>query len=219
MTPSPTIVHMFIAAVRDRLTARGRKASPALILTTNYDDWMESMLNTAGVPFHLFTYRVSEPHARHFLYQSPSGAVHVIDRPSYFRRLPKDEAVVVKLHGGLHRSIDLPESYAFMHRDFVELAGRLQSVLPYVVQDRLEDCSLLFLGSGLGNDSIESLVRDVHAADAKKISWSVQWQSRPEARLYWKALGVNVIDVQLDRFMVDLNAAFTALAGPVLGAS
>ncbi len=213
MRPAPTIVHQFIATLRDRLQARGLGAPSQLIFTTNYDDWMEYTLNTLGTPYHLFTYRVNDPHAGHFVYQSPSGLVHVIDRPSHFRRLPEDATVVVKLHGGLHRSIHLPISYAFMHRDFVELAGRLQSALPEVILDLLRDRSLLFLGSGLGDDSIESIVRAAHSADPKKLSWAVQWKARPEKHLYWSALNLEIIDIRLEQFTLGLNNAFNTLAG------
>jgi SIR2-like domain len=213
MRPSPTIVHRFIATFRGRLQARGLGAPSQLIFTTNYDDWMEYTLNTVGVRYHLFTYRVNDPHASHFIYQSPSGGMHLIDRPSHFRRLSEDGTVVVKLHGGLHRSIDLPISYALMHRDFVELAGRLHSTLPQVILDLLQGRSLLFLGSGLGDDSIESLVRAVQSADLKKLSWAVQWRSSPERQLYWRALGVEIINIRLEQFMLGLNKAFNALAG------
>ena len=173
----------------------------------------------ATVPgaYHLFTYRVSNPYAGYFIHQDPSGEVHFIDRPSHVRRLPEDQTVVVKLHGGIHRAIDLPVSYAFMHRDFVELAGRLDGVLPSAVLDRLRDHSLLFLGSGLGDDSIESLVRWMHDANPTKVSWAVQLKSRPEVRSYWKALGLEIHEIELERFMLHLNGAFTGLAGPVAG--
>jgi hypothetical protein len=217
MDPSPTIVHQFIASIGHRLGSRGAAPPPQLIFTTNYDNWMEHTLQMAGVPYHLFTYRVSDPHAGHFIHQDPSGEVHLIDRPSHVRRLPEHETVVVKLHGGIHRAIDLPVSYAFMHRDFIELAGRLDAVLPYAVLDRLRDHSVLFLGSGLGDDSIESLVRWSHDADPTKLSWAVQLGSRPEMRAYWRALGLDILEIELQRFMVGLNGAFSRLAGPAAG--
>jgi hypothetical protein len=210
MPPSPTVVHKFIATLGQRLPAT---AAPPLIFTTNYDNWMEHALKAAGVPFHLFTYRVDDPHAGHFIYQGPSGGVRLIDRPSHFRRLPEEGAVVVKLHGGVHHAIDLPISYSFMHRDFVELAGRLQSVLPQVILDLLEGRSLLFLGSGLGDDSIESLVRIMKSADSNALSWAIQKRVSPERRLYWSALGVEIVVTRLERFMVALNREFNTLAG------
>jgi hypothetical protein len=217
MDPSPTIVHQFIASVGQRLGARGAPPRPQLIFTTNYDHWMEHTLKMGGVPYHLFTYRTSDPHAGYFIHQDPSGEVHLVDRPSHMRRLPEHETVVVKLHGGIHRAIDLPVSYAFMHRDFVELAGRLDAVLPYAVLDRLRDHSVLFLGSGLGDETIESLVRWMRGADPTKLSWAVQLGSRPELRSYWKALGLEILEIELQRFMVRLNGAFNQLAGPVTG--
>ena len=213
MRPSPTVVHQFIATIRDRLKARGVSSLPQLIFTTNYDEWMEYALHLSGVRYHLFTYRVNDPFAGHFIYRSPSGGVHLIDRPSHFRRLPEEAAVVVKLHGGLHRSIGLPVSYGFMQRDFVELAGKLPGALPQVILDLLQERSLLFLGSGLGDDSIESLVRAAQASDPKKLSWAVQWRSRPEWRIYWKALGVEIVDIRLQQFMLGLDKAFNDLTG------
>ena len=203
--PSPTVIHWFIASLRDRLLSKGFNVAPQWIFTMNYDDWMEQALGIVGERYHLFTYRVSRPHAGSFIYQDPDGIAHFIDRPSHFRRLPEDYPVLVKLHGGMNRYLNLPVSYAFTHRDFVELAGRIPDAIPRVILDRLAERSLLFLGSGLGDDSIESLVRTMHDQDPKKLSWAIQWQPRPEKRLYWRELGVQIVDITLANFMLELN--------------
>jgi hypothetical protein len=203
--PEPTVIHWFVATLHDRLLAKGFNPAPPWIVTTNYDDWMEYALQAAGLRYHLFTYRVSDPCAGSFLYQSPSGAVHVVDRPSHFRRLPESCPVLVKLHGGLHPNVGLPISYVFTHRDFVELAGRIRAAIPRVILEGLAERSLLFLGSGLGDDSIESVVRDIHAASPKTLSWAVQWRPRPEKRIYWQELGVRIVDITLEYFMLMLN--------------
>lgn len=204
--PAPTAVHWFVATVRSRLLARGGQPREQWILTTNYDEWMEHTLRLTGQRFHLFTFRVGQPYAGHFVYQSPEGAVHVIDRPSHFRRLPDDGlTVLVKLHGGQHRYLNLPIAYVFTHRDFVELAGRAPTAIPRVIFDRLAERSLLFLGSGLGDDSIESIVRGMRAADPNKLSWAVQWPIRPEKSIYWQQIGVSMVGIRLEKFMLELN--------------
>jgi hypothetical protein len=203
--PEPSVIHWFIATLRDRLRAKGFKSAPLWILTTNYDDWMEYSLRMVGQPFHLFTYRVNDPHGGSFIYQKPDGTVRLIDRPSHFRRLPEDHTVLIKLHGGLHRDINLPTSYVFTHRDFVELGGKMPGAIPQVILDRLAERSLLFLGSGLNDDSIEAVVREMHRAEPRKLSWAIQYRPRPEKRLYWGELGVQIIDIPQERFMLELN--------------
>jgi len=212
--PEPSVIHWFIATLQDRLHAKGFKPARLWIFTTNYDDWMEHALRMVGQPFHLFTYRVNDPHAGSFIYQKPNGAVRLVDRPSHFRRLPEDCTVLVKLHGGLHRDIDLPTSYVFTHRDFVELGGKMPGAIPQVILDRLAERSLLFLGSGLGDDSIEAVVREMHRADPRKLSWAIQLQPRPEKRLYWGELGVQIVDIPQERFILELNDQLESLTGP-----
>jgi hypothetical protein len=199
-----TVIHLFIAILHDYLVAYNHKPAQQWIFTTNYENWMEHALQLAGARYHLFSYRVESPHAGSFVYQSPDGAVRVVDRPSHFRRLSDEGPVLVKLHGGLHQGIDLPVSYVFTHRDFVELAGRMPDALPQVILDRLAERSLLFLGSGLGDDTIESLVRRMNSLDPKKMSWAIQFQPRPEKRLYWRHLGVKIVDITLQHFMLEL---------------
>jgi len=211
--PRPTAIHWFIATLQKRLRAKGYRPAPLLIFTTNYDDWMERALEQSGEPYHLFVYRASDPHFGSYLHRDPSGQVSLVDRPRHFRRLADEATVLVKLHGGLAAGVDLPISYAFMHRDFVELAGRIPRAIPEVILDRLAAMSLLFLGSGLGDDSIESLVRERQQAGA---SWAIQLGARKEMRLYWQQLGVELINTPLEIFVRELNRRFEELA-PIRG--
>lgn len=211
--PEPSVIHWFIATLQDRLRAKGFKPSQLWIFTTNYDDWMEHALRSVGQPFHLFTYRVNEPYAGSFIHQKPDGAVRLIDRPTHFRRLAEDYTVVVKLHGGVHRDINLPPSYVFTHRDFVELGGKMPGAIPQIILDRLAERSLLFLGSGLGNDSIEALVREMHRGDPRKLSWAIQSQPQAGKRLYWGELGVQIVDIKQERFIMELNDELESLRG------
>jgi hypothetical protein len=206
----PTAIHWFLAALEQRIRAMNLRPAQQWIITTNYDDWMALAMRYAGLRYHLFTYRVSEPHAGKFIYQAPDGEVRVIDRPASFRALSAEDPVLVYLHGGLHPSIDLPTSYAFTHRDFVELAGRIPEALPHVVFERITERSLLFLGSGLGDDTIESLVRGVRARSSARRSHAVCWWVGPEKKLYWGELGVDIFNIPLQVFMPELNKEFAS---------
>lgn len=216
--PDPTAIHWFVVMLQHRLQSKGIAARAPWIFTTNCDDWIEHALRSVGLRFHLFSYRPTGDCAGSFVYQSPDGAVDVIDRPRHFRRLGEPCIVVVKYHGGVHRYIDMPVSYVYMQRDFVQLAGRVPDALPWVVRERMAEDSFLFLGSGLGDDSLDALVREIHAGDSRKRSWAVMLGPRPETPPYWQQLGVDVIDTSLEVFVQDLSRRVDEIAPPIVGA-
>jgi hypothetical protein len=204
-TPEPTALHWLLATLTSRLREKGYRPRPPLILTTNFDDWMERALLAAGEPFHLFTFRVEEPHAGHFVYRPPSGEVFVVDRPEQFHEIPGEHAIVVKYHGGLHHDIPLPVSYAFTRGDFMQATRRLPAALPRAVLDRLTGSPLLFLGHGLADDAVEALARELHGRSPGTRSWAIQRFAWPAWRLYWREIGVDIVDIQLSRFALEMH--------------
>jgi hypothetical protein len=59
----------------------------------------------------------------------------------------------------------------------------------------------------------------MQAANPRKLSWAIQWRSRPEKRLYWGALGVEIIDIPLEQFLLGLDRTFNSIAGSKSAAS
>ena len=209
--PEPSALHWLLATLTSRLRDKGYRPHSPLILTTNFDDWMERALLSAGESFHLFTFRVEEPHAGHFVYRSPSGEVFVVDRPEQFHEIPDEHPIVVKYHGGLHLDIPLPVSYAFTRGDFMQATRRLPAALPRAVLDRLTGSSLLFLGHGLADDSVEALARELHRRNPGMRSWAIQRFPRPGWRLYWGEIGVDIVDIQLARFALEMHQQLEGL--------
>lgn len=203
--PQPTAIHWFLATLRQRLLEKGYGPAPLMILTTNNDNWMEWALDQAGEKYHLFTFRREEPCRGCFVYCTPQGEVRAVDRPAAFRRLEDESTVVVKYHGGFHPELSLPPSYVFTSRDFVELAGRVPEAIPQVLLDRLGDMGMLFIGHGLGDVSIEGLVRVLKGRRPDWMSWAVQWPPNPARQTYWKAIGVRIVHLLQERFIVELD--------------
>ena len=160
---------------------------------------------TAGEPFHLFAFRVEEPHAGHFVYRSPSGEVFVVDRPEQFHEIPGEHTIVVKYHGGLHYDIPLPVTYAFTRGDFIQATRRLPAALPRAILDRLTGSSVLFLGHGLADDAVEALVRELHRRNPGMRSWAIQRRPRTGWPLYWREIGVDIVDIELSRFTLEMH--------------
>jgi hypothetical protein len=71
---------------------------------------------------------------------------------------------------------------------------------------------MLFLGSGLGDDSIESVVRQMRFRNPQNLSWAIQWKPSPESRVYWRQLGLQIVDITLQKFMLELNRRLQAAA-------
>jgi hypothetical protein len=210
---NPTAVHWFIATLRSRLREKGFTPGAPVILTTNFDDWMEEALRRAGERFHLFVFRVEPPHQGRFIYRTPDGATLVVDRPASFRHDLEDVPIVVKYHGGLHGDVPLPVSYAFTRFDFVHAVRHLPDAVPATIMRRIADSSLLFLGHGLRDESVEALVRGLPAC--RKIpSWAVQLDVSAGFKSYWNGLDVQVLDVPLERFIPELHERIEALGAP-----
>ncbi len=72
-----------------------------------------------------------------------------------------------------------------------------------MLHDRLRASRLLFLGHGLADDSVESLVREIRGPAR---SWAIQRDPSPGWRAYWAAIGIDILDVELPRFVKELQA-------------
>ena len=117
----------------------------------------------------------------------------------------------MKYHGGLHREDPLPLTYALTERDFVHTARYLPDALPRVLFDRILRSALLFLGTSLRTQCVESLARGVNRARPPQRSWAIQRFPAAGWPLYWGRIGVGILDVRLQRFVIDLAERLTNL--------
>jgi hypothetical protein len=209
--PDPSAVHWLLATLTSRLREKGYRPRSLLVLTTNFDDSMERALLAAGEPYHMFIFRVEEPHAGYFVYRSPNGEASVVDRPERFHEVSGEYPIVVKYHGGLHRDIDLPVTYAFTRCDFMRATRRLPAALPKTVLDRLTGSPLLFLGHGLTDDSVEALARDLYRRNPNVQSWAIQRSPRHGWPLYWSKIGVDIKDISLEQFVLEMDQQLETL--------
>lgn len=159
----------------------------------------------AGERYHMFSYRAGNPHKGQLVYRDPDGGLQIVERPFYFRQFSETCTILFKFHGGQHLDIDLPVTYVFTHRDFIDLAKLLPEIVPWIVFDRLKRSPLLFLGHRLQDDSVESLMRELNIASPARRSWAIQIHPIPEWRTYWKEIKVEIIDSLLQTFIIDLD--------------
>lgn len=200
----PAHAHHVLAALSSK--SRHLSTAPLMIVTTNYDAATEAAFTAINEPYHLFVYHHSGPYAGKFLHRRPDGAEYAIRTPAAIRA-PLAETAIVKLNGGIDPLGRWPEPFVVASSDFEELSTRLGDVLPQLVWDALKTRPILFLGHGLGEPDVRSLIRRRGPKVAPK-SWALQLD--PVDKQYWRALGIELIDADLNVYLDRLESALTA---------
>lgn len=196
--------HEFVAALSSKL--QQLKRDPVMIITTNYDAMTEAAFVAAGQPFHLFVYNHDGLHAGRFLYRRPDGHEFAIRTPAAIQK-PLKEPVIVKLNGGIDLLGHWLETFVVAGSDFEELSTRLPYVLPQVVWDALKKRSILFLGHGLREPDVRSLVRRRKREGAPP-SWAVHLGKADVP--YLQAIGIKLIEADVDTYLNRLESKLAA---------
>lgn len=196
----PSRVYRFLADLPAYLRGRGRAdACWQWIVTTNYDTMLERVFQDAGEPFHLLYYQADGRDEGRFMHRTPDGAIRVIERPDNIQRFGGPAHVLVKLDGGVAWDPHLHESVAFLPSDFYASAGRFPAVLPAALRAVLRDRALLVLGSSLREAHVERLIRWSLSGESAGTSWAV-------IKRYWSGLGLQIVESDLEEFMLALHA-------------
>jgi hypothetical protein len=225
---APSTIHRFLANLPGFLRAAGSfPAVPLWILTSNYDTLIEQALDEVGEPFYLLYYLGgTNPQGEGlFAVRDPNGSLRIIEQPNNVRWLANQDAhVVVKLSGGIVHGGGLPESVVIAPGHFERVAALMSSALPAFLRSALLDRFLLFLGHSLTQPDVQELVKlSILGATEKEgivKSWAVQLLPRdPDQLRSWEArlspvrsLGLKVIDVDAEVFILGLHAELSALA-------
>jgi SIR2-like domain len=200
----PDKTHHYLAALSRRLRPLGH--APLMILTTNYDYAMEAAFDAAGEPYHLFVYNHSGPYAGRFLHRDPDGHEFAIRTPAAIGGPLKDPAII-KLNGGVDLLRRWQETFVVASSDFEELSTRIPDVVPQVVWEALLTRAMLFLGHGLREPDVRSLIRRRHREHAPT-SWALQL---PKADTkFWRAAGVELIEADITAFLSRLESALAS---------
>jgi hypothetical protein len=178
-----------------------------LMVTTNYDDGLERALDEMGEPYDLLTYVADGELAGGFVHVSPDGGISPV--VSGYRGVSLAErSVVVKLYGGVLRRDSELESYLVSEDDVIDsLAGDgLMAKLPPLVLATLQRGSLLFLGYGLEEWALRTVLRRLRDIRRRSVrSWAVVRDPSPLDQLLWEERGTDILAVDLVDFTTRLQ--------------
>jgi SIR2-like domain len=204
---SPSKIHRYLAGVPE----------PLLIVTTNYDDLMETALRDAGKEFDLVIHTTDPTLGERLLWWK-----HGADEPTLVvaNKLFIDleqVAVVYKMHGAVDRFVETRDQYVITEDDYVDFLTRLikQKAFPSIFAEPFQKRHFLFLGYGLRDwnlrvilNRVEKDLRQGSRRDTADLrSWAIDASpSVLETRL-WQGRGVEIYKMAIDDFLDHLAAA------------
>lgn len=170
---------------------------PLLLVSTNYDDLMERAFAKVGQRFHTYTYEADGPRKGTFFYRSPDGKERPIGRPSLRNAIPEDEhPVLMKFHGGLHRTDRDRDSFVITEDHYIEYLARTAAPphLPLAVSSLLERRHVLFLGHALRDWTLRVVLYQLWRDHLEWQSWAIQKAPKPLERKFWRSKRVEILD-------------------------
>ena len=211
----PSVVHRFLAALPGVLEERGHARACQLIITTNYDDALESAFRQAQRKFDLVKYMADGPHRGRFVHVPDGGEPVVIDVPNQYVDLPIDEGgnlartVILKIHGAVDRDpLGAWKSYVITEDHYVDFLSRsdLSNLVPATLVSKMLASHFLFLGYSMRDWNLRAILHRIWGEQPLTFtSWSVQLGPEPLDEKAWAKRGVEIQDVPIDEYVAGLE--------------
>jgi len=215
----PTPLHRFLAnipgIVRQRpLAPRDRHQ---LIVTTNYDDALEQAFADAGEEFDVVSYIADGDERGKFLHRPPDAEPIVIDRPNEYGALSLEQrTVILKIHGAIDRGDRERDSYVITEDNYIDYLTRtdISSLVPVKLAAKLRQSHILFLGYSMRDWNLRAIFHRIWAERKRGYaSWAIQLDPEPIEQAFWQKRGVEILNVPLVAYVVELERRAQELAG------
>ena len=220
---APTKMHDLLAGIPARLERASAALPPAgrphlrLIVTTNYDDLMETALTNAKTLYDLVWYEAEGRNKGRFYHKPDGQPARLIDKDYdqfEFDRRP----VILKIHGAIDRLFTPPrrpqDSFVISEDHYLDYIARgsAGNFLPTLLTQELGDCHILFIGYGLKDWNLRAFLRQVwEDSRVSWPSWALQKNVDDLDRKLWDRRGVDLLDVDLGEYADGLEAALKCL--------
>jgi hypothetical protein len=216
--------HPYAIGSLHRLVAQAAKATPLMIVTTNYDALIENALIAEGVDYDLVIYdtdsleyqncvqlrRVQPDGSCEFEFQSSNRvSLPKIDGPDGYWQFAK--TVIFKMHGSISPAKRELDSFVITEEDYIGFLSRFSqsSAIPSQFLTYFRQCSFLFLGYGLGDWNLRVVLNNLRSylpeSEGGK-SWAIQRDVSVLESTLWSKRGVNLYELDLDQFTAKLAA-------------
>lgn len=207
---APSVLHEFLARVPATLKEKGGVQPYQLILTTNYDDALESAFRAAKEPFDLLSYIADGDDRGKFMHVPPDGEPRLIDRPNEATEPSLAvRTVIAKIHGAVDRDDDEGDSYVITEDQYIEYLARtdISSALPVTLAAKLTKSAFLFLGYSMRDWNVRVILHRIWGQQKRRRkSWAIQAFPEDIERQFWQERNVEILEVMLEEYVVGLDA-------------
>ncbi len=176
-----------------------------LIITTNYDELIETAFKERGRPFHVVVYKTGSPT---FLFwkhgcKEPQEVV-----ANEFDLVLDEAAVIFKMHGAVDPHDSQRDSYVITEDDYVEFLARMadKTAIPAVFTEPIRKRHFLFLGYGLRDWNLRVILHKIWKDYTRRYaSWAIQHQAQPLERVFWSRRDLTIYEMTIDDFLSKLQ--------------
>jgi hypothetical protein len=200
----PNKLHRLLAALPGILRADGRPFAGQLIITTNYDDALESAFAAAGEQFDLVTYFREPAEPGRFVHHRPDGEQVANPKHTEYRDFALEQrSIILKIHGAVDRADESSDSYVITEDDYIDyLAREMAKQIPAYLMARMKTSHFLFLGYGMRDWNLRVILRQIWSEEKRRFgSWAIQRNPSQIDQRFWERNGVDIVDFPLEQWV------------------
>ena len=188
-----------------------------VVVTTSYDDGLESALREAQEDVDVVTYVAQGPHRGKFVHTSVDGT-RVVDDPNADTSVRTGHVpVVLKIHGCVDRRPAREwESFVVSEDDYIDYLanGDASTAFPVTLAARLRHSHFLFLAYGVVDWNLRVFLRRMWGdARVDYRSWAVQPEPGALERDFWRHRNVDVVNVGVEEYVAALEKRIHVTVG------
>ena len=217
------VLHKFFARLPRILKRKGCVRPYQLIVTTNYDDVLETAFRRAKEPFDVVYYMARKPHQgkfRHIPHETSPRDSILIDDPNTYNQLPfkgptPQRTVILKIHGAVDRVSDrvnrkpdeLQDSFVITEDDYINYLAQtdISKLLPVQLKSKLTNSGFLFLGYGLRDWNLRVIMNRIWGEQKLDFaSWAIQLKAEELDKKFWSIRKVDLIETRLETYIIEL---------------
>lgn len=217
----PTSVHKLFAGLPKKLAARGYRNSHQLIITTNYDEVLESAFRLEQVPYDLVTYVSNSPNPTEvgkFRHKPWKENAYLLSNTTDDRLPIKDgileRPIILKIHGAVDKENPLQSSFVITEDDYIDYlarAGAPAQIQP-LLRQVMKDSNFLFLGYSMSDWNLRVILRSIWAEQPlKEDSWAIMDRTQEWDETYWREHRVQFLKLPLSEYVSGLTQALNNL--------
>ena len=194
--------------------------APLLIVSTNYDTFIEQAFHAVNKPYDLIIHPSERKDIANAVWWWPHGAPEPSVVPPNELDIDLDKKTVIyKMHGTIQHETDKWNSFVITEEDYVDFLSRMtnNAAVPSLFYEYFRTRSFLFLGYSLRDWNLRVVLKNLDRylgrrrgvsdddEDEPLPSWSIQLHPSELERKLWENRKVNIFDMTLDHFVAKMQ--------------